>query len=155
MNLLIHIIVCCFIGAITADTLIGWVYNGNFNITGAIVNILFVIISTILANSDFYSKSIETIKNFFKVSSMIFLLSFMIGCAKDPKVIKERQIEKAYNEQMLPCVILKVAIDYKGYVRETYYKCIENDVIYLLRGGLGNEGDTVKVMRQRMYNRQN
>jgi hypothetical protein len=70
MNLVIHVIVCCFIGAITADTPVGWIYNGSFNIIGAIVNILFVIISTILANSDFYSKPIETIKNFFKVESL-------------------------------------------------------------------------------------
>ena len=88
------------------------------------------------------------------VFACMFIFS-CLGCAQDPKVMKERRVEKEYNEQMLPCLILKVTIDNRGKVRQTYYRCIENDGVYLLRGYLGNEGDTVKVMRQRMYCRQN
>lgn len=92
------------------------------------------------------------------VAMILFAIMCIIsclGCAQDPKVLRERENQRKYAEEMLPCVIKKITTDTKGRIRETYYQCIEDNGIYRMRSYLGNEGDTVKVMRQRMYSRQN
>lgn len=94
-------------------------------------------------------------KNFRKIFALVILTLLMLGCEVDPKLKKKREIQNAYDSQLLPCIIMKVTTDNKGRVRQTYYRCIENDGIYMARAFLGDEGDTVKVMRQRMYHRQN
>jgi hypothetical protein len=94
-------------------------------------------------------------KNISKIFVLVFLTFLILGCEVDPKLKKEKEIKNAYAQEMLPCVVMKVITNKRGRVKETYYRCIKNDGIYAARCFLGNEGDTVKVMRQRMYCRQN